>query len=71
MTILDLKIVKNADAEGYDIADIKQALTPEQYSKFNNWFAGQTGGITDDGKFFVYTWDWQRFLQDELGLSIG
>ena len=66
--LFDLPKVSNADSDGYDVQEIKKALNKDQYIKFNNWFSGKTGGMTDDGKFFVYDYDWERFLENELGL---
>lgn len=69
INLFELPKVSNQEIEGIDMKVIKKVLTPSQYSTFNNWFAGKTGGITEDGKYFVYIWDWGKFLENELGLS--
>lgn len=55
-----LKLIKTDSYEGYYAEDIKAALTPEEFKKFGDWFAGQTGAI-HDGKLLVYKWDWDRY----------
>lgn len=66
--LYDLPRVKNEDAEGIDIEVIKKNLPKIQYMQFCNWFGGKTGGVTKNGKYFIFIWDWERFLEQELGI---
>jgi len=62
--VFNLTLINN---RGYDMEEIKEVLTPEQYSKFTNWISGQTGEIYKD-KFLIFKWDWERFCENELGI---
>ena len=63
------RIIKTKTYRGIDIKDIQKFLSPADYSKFCNWFAGKTGGI-HKGKYLVFDYDFKRFL-DHVGISVG
>jgi hypothetical protein len=52
-----MKLIKTEDVEGYDYKEVVR-----KYPNFKKWFAGQTCEIYK-GKFIVYKWDMERFLQ--------
>lgn len=57
-------LISTADGEGYERKALQRFLKSIHLDKeFSDWFNGQTGGITEDGKFFVYKWDVDRFLE--------
>lgn len=67
----DMKLYKHPDGsfEGYWLYDVLRYCEQEGISqKFNDWFAGSTGGMIPakkDGKpcmkYIVFRWDWERF----------
>lgn len=63
ITLEIIKSTEDPQVQGYDIKDIEKLCTPEEYARFGDWFNGQTGAIIE-GKFIVYKWDWDRFLQN-------
>jgi hypothetical protein len=56
-----MKLYKDKNIEGYDITEVRASFSKSQRERFNQWFAGQTGGIID-GHFIIYTWDYERFM---------
>jgi hypothetical protein len=64
------KLIKTDDWEGYAIEDIKAFLPKYKYSEFCNWYSGQTGGVSKDGRFCVYKDDWEKYLR-YAGIAIG
>jgi hypothetical protein len=65
-----LKLIQTDTWQGYDIKDIKKFLGSSGYRQFNNWFSGKTGGMTADGEYCVYKYDFEKFCED-YGLLIG
>lgn len=38
--------------------------TPKEVKAFGIWFTGQTGLITSEGEYGIYTWDYERWLEE-------
>jgi hypothetical protein len=66
-------LIKTPDWEGYEGKDVDRFMKewkPGMDARFRTWFNGQTGGITEDGKFCIYVYDFNRFCA-QYGLLIG
>lgn len=64
------KLIKGVESQGYDDQEIKECLDDAMWQKWCTWFAGQTGFITEDGKFCVFDYDFHRFLEQQ-GIAVG
>ena len=42
---------------------IEKYHTKEEVNRFNLWFRGQTGIISDDGDVGIYRYDYERWLE--------
>jgi len=42
---------------------IEMHHTPAEVETFGAWFTGQTGMILDDGTLAIYSWDYERWLE--------
>ena len=61
--MVELKLIRTRDYEGYESKNLKAWLKERNLdASFNEWFAGSTVALTDDGKFIIYKWDVDRFL---------
>lgn len=47
---------------GYTAETLKEFFG-DRYPKFEEWMAGQTGAIDERGRFIVYWWDVERFME--------
>jgi hypothetical protein len=56
------KLITTEDFEGYEYKAVLKFLGPKA-QEFRNWFAGKTGGITNKGKYVVYKYDFDKFLE--------
>ena len=59
-SVTELELIEDL---GYRLADIENALEPEQYQEFCKWFYGQTGAISSTGELLIYPWDFYRFMK--------
>lgn len=57
------QIWANDETLGITFEQVKASHTLKDYHKFCSWFAGQTGGVGDDGKMYVYVSDYERWLR--------
>lgn len=66
---IPLPLIKTSDYEGYEYdaicAWLIKSFGKAREEQFREFMAGQTGGLTDDGKFVVYAWDLERFLKND------
>lgn len=56
--IIDFDGIPSVDSDEVDKVLREYGLLQD----FQRWFAGQTGGLTEDGKFLVYKHDLEQFL---------
>ena len=68
MRKLPFKLYKKGTVEGYDFEDIKKHLGGGSLASFSKWYTGSTGAIID-GKFIVYRWDFEAWLEGRPNLD--
>ena len=60
---LKLIIDKKSGVRGYDSVEVRQFMESiGKLKEWQKWYNGQTGAIIK-GKFCVYTYDFNRFLE--------
>lgn len=64
------RLIKTKTWQGYDVKEIKKFLGASKYRELMNWFAGKTGGITEDGRYCIYDYDFKKGCE-AIGLMIG
>jgi hypothetical protein len=64
-----MKLYKNGGIEGYEINEVSNYMKKlGLLRRWNKWYMGSTGGIID-GKFIVYKWDFESFLEGRPNLD--
>jgi len=63
------RLIETEEWSGYEYDEVLKYFAHRK-GEFINWFSGQTGGITKDGKFCVYKDDFDKFCL-HIGLLIG
>ena len=61
-------LIEEADWHGYEIDEVRnffRKIGKLKVITWDKWFAGQTGGISKDGKFCVYKGDFDRFCYQQ------
>ena len=53
--------IETPEYSGYLLKDIAKYLSDNNFTRFTDWFYGQTGAI-HEGEPLVYAHDWDNFL---------
>ena len=55
--------------EVYRYTDIELSFGEDDSKRkeWREWFAGQTGLLSEDGTHLVYAWDYERFMEGKRG----